>query len=239
MILVALAASPAHAVVGGAPVATDDAARAVVLVIGLRGNLCSGALIAPDIVLTAAHCVHGNKEMRVAVGSGTGRRNLVPTRIALHPRYAPQDMARHRATADVALLQLAKPLDLPPLAVGVPSSVATERPHRIVGSGVTRMDDGASIGMARSAALVTTGTPGPLQMRLFDPSTRNARPGLGACTGDSGGPVTEQQNGRATIVGVMSWSTAANNAGGCGGLTGATPLTLYRAWIETTIKGWR
>jgi hypothetical protein len=33
---------------------------------------------------------------------------------------------------------------------------------------------------------------------------------------------------------VVSWSTGANNADGCGGLTGVTPLTLYREWIVQT-----
>jgi len=29
----------------------------------------------------------------------------------------------------------------------------------------------------------------------------------------------------------VSWSTAPNDEGGCGGLTGVTPLLLYRDWI--------
>ena len=33
--------------------------------------------------------------------------------------------------------------------------------------------------------------------------------------------------GLAKVVGVVSWSTAASNEGGCGGLTGVTPLSLY------------
>ena len=41
----------------------------------------------------------------------------------------------------------------------------------------------------RAAKLVATGRPGTLQIRLFDPATRGEKPGLGACTGDSGAPV--------------------------------------------------
>ena len=41
------------------------------------------------------------------------------------------------------------------------------------------------------------------------------------------------------VIGVVSWSTGANNTAGCGGLTGVTPLTLYRAWIERTAQSWR
>jgi len=34
----------------------------------------------------------------------------------------------------------------------------------------------------------------------------------------------------------VSWSTAPNDEEGCGGLTGVTPLTLYRGWIEDTAR---
>jgi secreted trypsin-like serine protease len=68
--------------------------------------------------------------------------------------------------------------------------------------------------------------------------TNNTREGLGACTGDSGAPAFEMQAGRAVITGVVSWSTGANNTDGCGGLTGVTPLTLYRDWILRTARAW-
>jgi secreted trypsin-like serine protease len=64
------------------------------------------------------------------------------------------------------------------------------------------------------------------------------RDGLSACTGDSGAPVFEEQQGAPVIVGVVSWSTGANNGAGCGGLTGVTPLTLYRDWISQTARQW-
>jgi len=50
--------------------------------------------------------------------------------------------------------------------------------------------------------------------------------------------VFEDQQGRSVIVGLVSWSTGANNAAGCGGLTGVTPLTLYRDWILQTAHAW-
>ena len=77
-----------------------------------------------------------------------------------------------------------------------------------------------------------------MQIRLFDPATQGARDGLGACTGDSGGPVFEDQQAGPVIVGVISWSTGAQGIAGCGGLTGVTPLALYRDWILQTGRQW-
>jgi secreted trypsin-like serine protease len=72
--------------------------------------------------------------------------------------------------------------------------------------------------------------PGNLQIRLADPSTGGEAPGIGACTGDSGAPVFEGT----ALTGVVSWSTGPNMTAGCGGLTGVTPISLYRGWIVDT-----
>jgi secreted trypsin-like serine protease len=90
----------------------------------------------------------------------------------------------------------------------------------------------------RTATLVATGQPGNLQLRLFDPTTRGETAGLGACTGDSGAPVFEDKQTGPAIIGVVSWSTGPNGSTGCGGLTGVTPLTLYRDWLVQTARQW-
>ena len=51
-----------------------------------------------------------------------------------------------------------------------------------------------------------------------------------AC-GDSGGPAFRESDGRLRVLGVISWSTGPADEEGCGGMTGVTPLTLYRPWI--------
>lgn len=227
--------------VGGAAADKDGIGSSVVTVIGSRGNFCSGALIAPDIVLTAAHCVPQGATYKIVIPGETPPRLIDVKRVATHPQFNTQGIAAHRASADVALLQTSEPLNrvrsiastatpLTPIAAGNRFTVA--------GIGVTVHGDGKSGGTVRSAQLVATSKPGTLQIRLVDPATGNTTPGLGACTGDSGGPVFEDQNGRNVIIGVVSWSTAPNNAAGCGGLTGTTPLSLYRAWVIETVKAW-
>jgi len=239
--LALLFSPPAAAIVGGAAPSTEGVGRSVVTIVGSRGNFCTGSLIAPTLVLTVAHCVQPGAEYKI-VEYGADRKPELKdvTRVAIHPGFQMQTMLAHRATADVALLQLASPatgkaaaaLDVPRLPIA-PGSTFT-----IAGIGVTVRGDGKSGGIVRSAGLIATGKPGSLQIRLVDPAAQGAREGLGACTGDSGGPVFEDREGGPAIVGVISWSTGPQASAGCGGLTGVTPLTLYRDWILQTGRQW-
>jgi hypothetical protein len=154
--------------------------------------------------------------------------------IQVHPRYDPQSYALNRATADVALIKLAVALPERFVPVALETSgaaVAVGDRFTIAGFGIATVANGSGIGLARAASLVATGQPGTLQIRLFDPATKGDRPGLGACTGDSGGPVLRNVEGRLTVIGVVSWSTGPKLGTGCGGLTGVTPLVRYRDWI--------
>jgi hypothetical protein len=238
---IVLLTHPAAAIVGGGGAPAETISRAVVTIIGSRGTFCSGSLIAQDLVLTAAHCVLPGSEYKIILPGETPPRLLEVKRMASHPQFNVAGILAHRASADVALLQLASPLppSKSPAPLGAPViPVNVGSRFTIAGVGVTRRGDGKSGGTIRAADLAVTGKPGTLQIRLADPLTDNIREGLGACTGDSGAPVFEMQAGRAVITGVVSWSTGPNNSDGCGGLTGVTPLTLYQDWILRTARGW-
>ena len=106
-----LLATPAHAIVGGGTPQMDGVARAVVTIVGSRGNFCTGSLIAPQLVLTVAHCVQPGADYKIVDRSKDGQPQLLNVRtVAIHPSFNMQAMQSHRATADVALLQLEIPL---------------------------------------------------------------------------------------------------------------------------------
>jgi secreted trypsin-like serine protease len=232
--------TPADAIVGGAAPSTEGIGHSIVTIVGSRGNFCSGALIAPTLVLTVAHCVQPGAEYKI-VEYGADRQPQLQdvTKVVTHPQFIMQAMLAHRATADVALLQLKSPAKEKSAMLGVPQLplVAGNR-FTIAGIGVTVRGDGKSGGAVRTASLIATGNPGSLQIRLMDAAGQGTRDGLGACTGDSGGPVFEDQPSGPVIIGVISWSTGPNGSAGCGGLTGVTPLTLYRDWILQTARQW-
>jgi secreted trypsin-like serine protease len=224
-----LSCAPAGAITGNAPVASGE--RHTVMIVGSHGTFCTGAAIARDLVLTAGHCVEADTTYKLVEFDAAHEPRLLAVRaVARHPQFNLKTLFAHRATADVALLKMAQPL---PAAV-VPATLGndTRTPQvgdalTVYGYGLSIRGDGKSGGTLRAAKLSVTGHPGNLQIRLVDPASSDTRPGMGACTGDSGAPVFEGDR----LIGVVSWSTGPNNSAGCGGLTGVTPLSLYRAWI--------
>ena len=230
---------PAAAIVGDAGPAPAGIARSVVTIVGSRGNFCTGTAIARDLVLTVAHCVLPGSDYKI-VQYDSARTPLLRDVISVkaHPKFDLRTMLAHRATADVALLKLAAPLaGVEPARLGAAGTISPGDEFTVAGAGVAAAgDDGKSGGTVRGATLIATGRPGNLQIRLVDPTSRGEKPGLGACTGDSGAPVFRSRDGRFALIGVVSWSTGPQNAAGCGGLTGVTPLTLYSGWITATAK---
>jgi secreted trypsin-like serine protease len=230
--------APALAVSGNAPPATGWAARGIVMVVDVRGDLCTGTALTRDLVLTAAHCVV--RPERYTVKAYQNGEEIAVRAITRHPRFSYESYAASRATADVALIKLASPLPdlIVPAALAAARRVQAGETLTIAGFGTIAAGSARGLGVPRMAKLAVTGKPGSLQIRLYDAATRNGSAGLGACTGDSGAPAFDGEGplGIGQVIGIVSWSTAPADEEGCGGLTGLTPLLLYRGWIIDTAR---
>ncbi len=226
--------APAGAITGKAPSAVTRGRHAV-MIVGSRGSFCTGAAIARDLVLTAAHCVQPGSDYKLVEFDAARHPRLLDVRaVARHPQFNLQTLLAHRATADITLRQMAQPLPAASLPATLYNGATPKLGETLTvfGYGLAVRGDGKSGGRLRAARLAVTGHPGNLQIRLVDPATGGRQPGMGACTGDSGAPVFAGT----ALIGVVSWSTGPNMTGGCGGLTGVTPISLYRSWIVDTAR---
>lgn len=226
-ITLALAPRPAGAIVGGQP--ADAAIKAqTALIVSTRGASCTGVVLAPQVLLTAAHCVQPAANYAAVVFEAAGPRLIEASRVAVHPQFDPNSFATRRPTPDLALVKLSAPLPAVSPATlsaadGLPAARAS---FTLAGYGVVKDGDGASAGTLRQVTLPSIGTTGGIMVRLSDGAAK------GGCTGDSGGPAYLG----GTVAGVIGWSTAAGGARGCGGVTGATLISPQRAWIDATAR---
>ncbi|MFT4097206.1 MAG: trypsin-like serine protease [Rhodoblastus sp.] len=197
---------------------------------GRGAGFCSGVVLAPNVVLTAAHCVAAPAATRVHFRDGAGKPVLMEvSRVARHPGFRADAVAARAKSIDLALVETKEPL---------PSSFTSvalgEAPNEIgaafeaTGFGVTQPGAASTSGVLRRARLTLRA---PLSHVLL---WLDSADGAGACTGDSGAPVFN--NG--ALVGIVAFAQGAHGRG-CGGLTQAVRIAPYRAWIEQTIAGWR
>lgn len=228
--------NPALAVVGPSAEAPGLAPFTVMVLqrSGRVAGFCSGIVMAPRVVLTAAHCAPPGADLRVHFKEADGTPVLLPVETAArHPDYRADAIRTRRRSIDLALLRL--PRDLParfrPVTIGTSTSATVGQAFRLAGFGVTREDEGASSGTLRMADLAARAPLSSLLLWAEDPAHR----GAGACTGDSGGPVFGSASD--TVEAIALWS-AGDGAKRCGTLTQALWLAPQRRWIDGIMAGW-
>ena len=221
--------STVSAVTYGDPIESPQIEFPEVVPVWVGGtSLCSGTLVRQQVVLTAAHCVYGQRgPFQISVGGSTlnNGRLIDVDATWYHPRY---DAAFSQN--DIALLHLKTPAGVPRLGV-LPKSKLKSLGKKFLIVGWGRDQNGMITGKLHRLSLNNQAA----KSRKFFKGNFNPKTMVGAgryfadeilygggCTGDSGGPLYKGAAGASrTILGLTSF--------------GARGCTVYQPTVFTRV----
>ncbi len=189
-------------IVGGVP--TSPGAWPFVVGVQAGSRLCTGSLVAPDLILTAAHCIpEGVQPGDVVISFGDDLDapdgQLFASEIEVHPDFCPETCLKDRYDFAYVRMESEVFLDVVPLITEqsvYDSSLAVGDDVLLVGYGLD--EDGAS-GVKRE--VLTPVTDHSKSGKEFSAGGE----GKDSCQGDSGGPaLVVDENGVAALAGVLS-----------------------------------
>jgi len=199
---------PAPLIVGGQDAQIADHPFVVALTTPDGQQFCGGSLVAPNKVVTAAHCTSDQQpaDVNVVSGrtniSGTDGKVSKVTGIWVHPQYTDATKG-----SDVSVLTLDAPVQSPtiPLAAAGDPSYAAGTDATILGWGTTSEGGSTSDHLKMATVPVNADNDCKAAYGEYNPEAMMCaglpEGGVDACQGDSGGPIVADGK----LIGVTSW----------------------------------
>ncbi len=244
----AFAGTESTNIVGGTTVSSTslDGAGTVALVINVTGGqaICTGSLLATDIIVTAAHCVTSDtggtvtaSNISIIFGKDIRASNRIvvkATGVLKNTKYNPR--ASGNDQNDIAIINFRGGLPSgyrPATMLSSKSSIATGSSAVLIGYGVNTMAGGGSgEGILREVTVqVADGKFAKTEILL---DQRNQK---GACHGDSGGPAfARASNGQLLLWGVTNRGNPDSAPDDCAHYSVYTRISAQAPFVNSASK---
>jgi secreted trypsin-like serine protease len=238
------ASSPSGAVVGGSPADEGEYPWMAAIYSGSspsNGQYCGGSLVAPRLVVTAAHCVNElldntiaglptdlrGLKVKVMLGSsrltGTAGERITAKRLTRHP------------SSDVAVIELVEASAQQPIAFARPGDEALYThgtTATVTGWGATSEGGSGSNRLLEAVVPMVSDEACAAAYGGFDAATETCagyeEGGVDTCQGDSGGPLMVPGEGASfLLVGATSWGDGCARPGKPGVYAEIAPVAAF------------
>lgn len=223
-------------IVGGQAARIADHPWVVYLADDQGNQFCGGSVGAANKIITAAHCVKGEKPASVRVVAGRENKSSADgaeakvTDVWVHPDY--QDA---NTGSDVAVLTLDQQLTQAPLPVATPADTASYEAGRmatVLGWGATSEGGDASETLQKAEVPLTADADCKAAYDQYDPKAMVCagfpEGGIDSCQGDSGGPLVVDGK----LVGIVSTGNGCARPGSPGIYT---RVATYQADVQAQL----